>query len=163
MSTNKCPKGGVVTRTAGQAGFVSNTSMFHGAWRRKDVLLCDSSQLDISFPQFWWTSPTSPYTFWVFGVLLAIPDPSSENQPVPGKYPEVSCSFQRLEWQPGPSLKPFQGSSAFKASLVATFHGNGLKFQVALESASTRILKNSRSVKNVRMNQLTVKNPNICI
>ena len=125
MSTNKCPKGGVVTRTAGQAGFVSNTSnvdiMFHGAWRRKDGLFCDSSQLDISFPQFRWTSPTSPYTFWVFGVLLAIPDPSSENQPVPGKYPEVSCSFQRLEWQPGPSLKPFQGSSAFKASLVATF------------------------------------------
>lgn len=87
----KRPKGGVVTRTAG--GFVSNTSMFHRAWRRKDGLLCESSQLDISFPQFWWTSPTSPYAFWVFGVLLAIPDPSSENQQVPGKYPEVSCSF----------------------------------------------------------------------
>lgn len=52
MSTNKCPKGGVVTRTAGQAGFGSNTSMFHRAWRRKDGLLCDSSQLDISFRQF---------------------------------------------------------------------------------------------------------------
>ena len=30
MSTNKCPKGGVVTRTAGQAGFVSNT--FYVSW-----------------------------------------------------------------------------------------------------------------------------------